>query len=100
MERFTIASRPELFQHAYALELLRDHLRPGMRALDVGSGSGYLTACMALMVGEAGRAVGIDHVDELVSWSRQNLARGHQGLLDSGRVKFVGETLGRACLVF
>jgi protein-L-isoaspartate O-methyltransferase len=30
-----------------------------MRALDVGSGSGYLTACMALMVGTAGRVVGI-----------------------------------------
>ena len=39
-----------LLQHAYALELLRDHLKEGSHALDVGSGSGYLTACMALMV--------------------------------------------------
>ena len=39
------------FQHAHALELLEEHLtRDGARALDVGSGSGYLTACMALMV--------------------------------------------------
>ncbi|VDQ08172.1 unnamed protein product [Trichobilharzia regenti] len=36
--------------HAHALEALRDHLKPGSHALDVGSGSGYLTACMALMV--------------------------------------------------
>jgi protein-L-isoaspartate(D-aspartate) O-methyltransferase len=28
--------------HAYALEYLRDHLKPGNRVLDVGSGSGYL----------------------------------------------------------
>jgi protein-L-isoaspartate(D-aspartate) O-methyltransferase len=28
--------------HAYALELLKDHLKPGGRSLDVGSGSGYL----------------------------------------------------------
>ncbi|CAH8568703.1 unnamed protein product [Schistosoma mattheei] len=40
--------------HAYALEALRDHLKPGAHALDVGSGSGYLTACMALMVGPTG----------------------------------------------
>ncbi len=33
------------------MELLKDNLRPGMKALDVGSGSGYLTACFALMVG-------------------------------------------------
>ena len=44
-----------------------------MRALDVGSGSGYLTACMALMVGETGRAVGIDHIDELVAWAVSNI---------------------------
>lgn len=40
--------------HAHALELLKDHLVPGERALDVGSGSGYLTACMAIMLGENG----------------------------------------------
>jgi protein-L-isoaspartate(D-aspartate) O-methyltransferase len=28
--------------HAYALEYLREHLKPGNKALDVGSGSGYL----------------------------------------------------------
>ena len=61
--------------HAHALELLREHLRPGMRALDVGSGSGYLTACMALMVGSQGVAVGIDHIPDLVELSRSNLQK-------------------------
>ena len=37
-------------KHAHALELLKDHLYEGAAALDVGSGSGYLTACMAHMV--------------------------------------------------
>lgn len=41
-------------QHATALELLKDHLKEGDKALDVGSGSGYLTACMAIMVGKFG----------------------------------------------
>lgn len=36
--------------HAHALETLVAHLKPGSRVLDVGSGSGYLTACMAIMV--------------------------------------------------
>ena len=40
-----------IFQHAHALEILSEHLHEGARALDVGSGSGYLTACMALLVG-------------------------------------------------
>ena len=37
-------------QHAIALEALKDHLLRGNRALDVGSGSGYLTVCFAVMV--------------------------------------------------
>lgn len=37
-------------QHAYALENLSSHLTPGARALDVGSGSGYLSVAMAHMV--------------------------------------------------
>lgn len=36
--------------HAYVLEFLRDNLKEGSKALDIGSGSGYLTACMAIMV--------------------------------------------------
>ena len=36
--------------HAHALEILKDHLKEGSKSLDVGSGSGYLTACMAIMV--------------------------------------------------
>ena len=41
---------PPTPQHAHALELLKDHLHEGATVLDVGSGSGYLTACMAHMV--------------------------------------------------
>lgn len=40
--------------HAAALELLIDHLTSGEKALDVGCGTGYLTACMATMLGEKG----------------------------------------------
>ncbi|EEB15115.1 protein-L-isoaspartate O-methyltransferase, putative [Pediculus humanus corporis] len=75
--------------HAHALELLKDHLTEGEKALDVGSGSGYLTVCMALMVGQEGRAVGIDHIAELIDTSTENVRKDKPELLDSGRVKFV-----------
>ncbi|XP_037467710.1 protein-L-isoaspartate O-methyltransferase 1-like isoform X2 [Triticum dicoccoides] len=61
--------------HAACLELLEDHLQPGMRALDVGSGTGYLTACFALMVGPGGRAVGVEHIPELVASSTENIKK-------------------------
>lgn len=77
--------------HAHALELLSDHLTEGKRALDVGSGSGYLTACMALLVGPSGKAVGIDHIPELVSESVENIKKDSNlaSLLESGQMKLV-----------
>ncbi|KAK9507429.1 hypothetical protein O3M35_007283 [Rhynocoris fuscipes] len=75
--------------HAHALEILRTRLRPGAKALDVGSGSGYLTACMALMVGPEGKVIGIDHIKELVIDSIKNVKRGHANLITSGRIEFV-----------
>ncbi len=74
--------------HARALEELSDKLQPGARALDVGSGSGYLTAAMAEMVSPGGVCVGIDHIPELVEWSRSNLQRdGKQALCDAGSLE-------------
>ncbi|KAK9104294.1 hypothetical protein Scep_021138 [Stephania cephalantha] len=59
--------------HAACLELLEKNLQPGMHALDVGSGTGYLTACFALMVGPQGRVAGVEHIPELVASSIKNI---------------------------
>ncbi|KAL8057303.1 hypothetical protein ABFX02_04G176000 [Erythranthe guttata] len=61
--------------HAMCLELLENHLKPGMHALDIGSGTGYLTACFAVMVGSQGRAVGVEHIPELVETSIKNIKK-------------------------
>ncbi|KAJ4712463.1 Protein-L-isoaspartate O-methyltransferase [Melia azedarach] len=61
--------------HATCLQILEENLQPGMRALDVGSGTGYLTACFALMVGPQGRAVGVEHIPELVAASIKNIEK-------------------------
>lgn len=77
--------------HAHALELLKDHLTAGEKALDVGCGSGYLTVCMALMVGENGMAIGIDHINELVEFARSNIQKDKPSLLEKNRIKLVGK---------
>ncbi|VDM92989.1 unnamed protein product [Onchocerca ochengi] len=69
--------------HALALELLKDHLREGSKALDIGSGSGYLT------VGRRGRVIGIDHIKQLVDLSINNINKHHSDLLMDGRLTMV-----------
>ena len=73
--------------HAYALEILNDQLaKENATALDVGSGSGYLTACFARMMGENGKAFGIEHIAELVNKSIENVNNDDPSLINSGRV--------------
>ncbi|XP_058801528.1 protein-L-isoaspartate(D-aspartate) O-methyltransferase-like [Phymastichus coffea] len=75
--------------HAYALTFLTDQLFDGAKALDVGSGSGYLTACMAHMVGPRGRVLGIEHIPELVKISIKNVIEDNPHFIEDGRLKFL-----------
>ncbi|KAK9956350.1 hypothetical protein ABG768_014088 [Culter alburnus] len=77
------------FLHAYALELLHDHLYEGAKALDVGSGSGILSVCFARMVGPRGKVIGIDHIKELVEDSVTNVKKDDPSLISSGRIRLI-----------
>lgn len=62
--------------HAKAIEYLYPKLKPGMTVLDVGSGSGYLTACFGYLVNVSsptkktrGKVVGLDIHESLVNYS-------------------------------
>ncbi|CAI7600555.1 unnamed protein product [Penicillium pancosmium] len=82
--------------HGHACEYLIDHLYPGARVLDIGSGSGYLTHVLANLVtgpdtSDKGQVIGIDHIHELVELAKDNMDKSPEGrsLQESGKVKFV-----------
>eukprot|EP00193_Tetraselmis_chui_P019973 CAMPEP_0177790316 /NCGR_PEP_ID=MMETSP0491_2-20121128/23277_1 /TAXON_ID=63592 /ORGANISM="Tetraselmis chuii, Strain PLY429" /LENGTH=233 /DNA_ID=CAMNT_0019312357 /DNA_START=256 /DNA_END=957 /DNA_ORIENTATION=- len=60
--------------HAYCLQFLAQWLKPGAKVLDVGSGSGYLTAVMAHLIAPGGEVIGIEHIGGLVEQSRESCA--------------------------
>ena len=74
--------------HAHALELM-NQLVEGATYLDVGSGSGYLTACVVHMVGKTGRAVGIEHIKDLTDLSIKNIQKDNPDLLKSERILLI-----------
>ena len=75
--------------HASATEdLLPSIPVEGAHILDVGSGSGYLTAVLARIAGPTGRVVGIDYLDGLTEMAENNVRRDDASLLESGRVRF------------
>ncbi|KAF1938067.1 protein-L-isoaspartate O-methyltransferase [Clathrospora elynae] len=77
--------------HASACESLLTYLQPGAKVLDIGSGSGYLTAVLANLVSPSGTVIGIDHIQLLVDMSTTNMGKSEEGrsMLDSGQVEFV-----------
>jgi len=72
--------------HALGLDLLCEVLKPGDSVLDVGSGSGFMTACLAEVVGPQGKVHGIEHLPELVELGKKNVSTGNPDLLN--RIKF------------
>src|SRR5262245_17362518 len=57
---------------AIMLEQLR--LEPGHRVLEIGAGTGYNSALMAYLVGEAGKVTTVDIDKEIVATAREHLA--------------------------
>ncbi len=58
---------------AFMLELLAP--QKGERILDIGSGSCWTTALLAHIVGSEGSVLGIERVEELVEFGKQNLEK-------------------------
>ncbi|CZR57446.1 related to protein-L-isoaspartate(D-aspartate) O-methyltransferase [Phialocephala subalpina] len=86
--------------HAHATESLLPHLKPGSRVLDIGSGSGYLTAVIAELVHPQGsiedregngKVVGLEHIKALRDLGEGNMKKGERGreLLGNAKVSFV-----------
>ena len=78
--------------HCIALQALFPTPLPAasaLRCLDIGSGSGYLTLCLALLSGPSGRVWGVEHAEALVESAVENVKRaGFASLVDS-RLMFV-----------
>jgi protein-L-isoaspartate(D-aspartate) O-methyltransferase len=81
--------------HASAAESLLPFIKPGSRVLDIGSGSGYLTAVLAELVcpqdSSEGKVVGLEHIKALRDLGETNMLKSDRGkkLLGGGRVSFV-----------
>lgn len=79
--------------------MLYDKLNADSHVLDVGSGSGYLTACFARAIQQKaatgtsanGIVVGIEHQPALVKLGKKNISADAPRLLESGSIILIGK---------
>lgn len=82
-------SQPELV--ATMLDAL--DLEPGQKVLDGGSGSGFLTALAAHIVGPKGLVVGVERDPQLVRFGQDNLAK-YPALTSTAEIRLATHQLG------
>jgi protein-L-isoaspartate(D-aspartate) O-methyltransferase len=66
--------------HAHALEVVHSAIKLGSKVLDVGSGSGYLVSCLALLTGPTGFVLGIEKMNPLAERSVSSIKRANPEL--------------------
>ena len=59
--------------HVYTLAYLSQFIQKGSCVLDVGSGSGYLTAVISKLIGKNGIVIGIDYQSKLIEIGQTNI---------------------------
>jgi protein-L-isoaspartate(D-aspartate) O-methyltransferase len=80
----TTISAPSV--HASTLEALKNHLKPGAKCIDIGTGSGYVAACFAEMVGKDGKVFMVDHLQQVLDYALGNIKKGNSYLLKQKRI--------------
>jgi len=83
----TTISAPHM--HAHTLEAVKDKLKYGGKALDIGCGSGYVSACMAELMGVDGVVYALDHIQDVVDFAEKNIKAYKSSLIEDGRIIMV-----------
>ena len=83
----TTISAPSM--HAETLKNLYENLITAKNVLDIGTGSGFLTAAMALIIPDGSKVYAVDHIKDINDFAYQNIKKVCPHLLKRNKIEFV-----------
>ena len=75
IQRGQTTSQPTLIANMVQLLFKHLHQSSNLRVLDIGSGSGIVTALFGCLLGKGNHIIGIDKFNELIEQSRKNIEK-------------------------
>ncbi len=80
----TTISAPHM--HAMTLQKLAAKINSTGKAVDIGTGSGYIAACLAEMMGKGSQVYMVDHIQEILDFAVNNIKKGNSYLIKQKRI--------------
>lgn len=62
---------------------------PSLKGLDIGCGSGYMTLALSKLLGPNSVVYGIDHIQEIINYSKSNISKNHKEYIENNRIQFL-----------
>ena len=75
--------------HGETLQHLYDKLKTATSVLDIGTGSGFITAAMAQVAPDQATIYAVDHIQEINDFAKANIQRICPHLLKKNKIQFV-----------
>ena len=75
--------------HAYTLMALESGLKTAKNILDIGTGSGFITAAMAAMASTDAKVYAVDHIAEINDFAKHNIGLACPNMSKKGQFTFV-----------
>lgn len=77
--------------HAETLNQLFEGLKTAKNVLDIGTGSGFVSAAMAMLSPPDARVFAVDHIKEINEFAKANIATASPYLMKTGKITFVNQ---------
>ena len=87
----TTISAPHM--HMYTLNYIANFIKNfkicNFKAIDIGSGGGFMTLALSKLLGPYSEATALDHISDIIDFAKSNISKSHAHYIETKRIQFI-----------